>query len=94
MNRLPQTPENNIRVISNFEKKFAKIFPSQGVPTISTNDGKFVSGVNNTGGKFCHRCSWRQITGTMSDCLKLRVNLKKSLSTYMINLQLIGVQAK
>jgi hypothetical protein len=32
----PQAPENNIRVISNFFQKFAKIFASQGAPLMST----------------------------------------------------------
>jgi hypothetical protein len=61
----PQAPENNIRVISNFFRKFGEIFASQGAPPVSTtavanatgiNDtgGKFATGINDTGGKFCH----------------------------------------
>ncbi len=32
----PEAPENNIRVISNFLRKFAEIFASQGAPPVST----------------------------------------------------------
>ncbi len=64
-------PENNIRIISNFE-----IFASHGAPPVSMtsaanfatdtagvvdNGGKFATGVNNTG------AMW-QIMGTISDC--------------------------
>jgi hypothetical protein len=32
----PEAPENNIKVISNFLRKFTEIFASQGAPPLST----------------------------------------------------------
>jgi hypothetical protein len=41
------------RVISNFLRKFAEIFASQGAPNgINNTSGKFATSVNSTGGKF------------------------------------------
>ncbi len=42
---IPQAPENNTRVISNFFRKFAEIFASQGAPPVSTKWWQI-----------CHRC--------------------------------------
>jgi hypothetical protein len=44
-------------VISKFYQKFAEIFASEGAPPVSTTHtgGKFATGINDTGGKFCHR---------------------------------------
>jgi hypothetical protein len=65
MNHLPPSPENNIRVISIFFRKFAEIFAREAAPPVSTTQigkfatgttgvvdtgGKFSNGVNNTGG--------------------------------------------
>jgi hypothetical protein len=49
MNHLPQAPENNIRIISNFSKKFRGGYIHLGGGDTS---GKFATGVNDTGGKF------------------------------------------
>jgi hypothetical protein len=60
----PQAPENNTRVISNFLRKYAETFTSEGAPPVSTTPtanfasssasvvdigGKFATSTNNTG---------------------------------------------
>jgi hypothetical protein len=55
MNHLPQVPENNIRVISNFFENSRKYFASQGAPPVSmtlvANFATSSAGVVDTGGK-------------------------------------------
>jgi hypothetical protein len=52
MNHLPPAPKNNIRIISNFFQKFAKIFAnSRHTPGINDTNDKFTTGVNDAGGK-------------------------------------------
>jgi hypothetical protein len=56
MNHLPLSPENIIRVISNFFEKISEIFVSQGAPPVSTkpaaNFATGTAGVVATSGKF------------------------------------------
>ncbi len=70
----PQAPDTIIRIISNFFRKFAEIFASQGappvsltpvanLPPVSTTPAAFATGINDTGGKFCHQfplCCWHR----------------------------------
>ncbi len=56
--------------------------------TAGINDGKFATGINDTGGKFCHQfplCCWHrwQIMGTISGCRHLKVNLQTKIYTYV-----------
>ncbi len=49
---------------------------------------KFATGIDDTGGKFCHQfrlCSWHrwQIIGTISGCRNLKVNLKAKIYIYV-----------
>ncbi len=67
----PPAPENNSSVILKFLKILGDI-----------RKWRCTIGINDTGGKFCHRyrwCRWYwwQIMGTISDCLHLKVNLKE-----------------
>ncbi len=71
--------------------------------------GKFATGINDTGGKFCHqfrwccwhrrkichRCQWylQQIMETISGCRHLKVILKAKLSIY-VNSSTQGFQTK
>ncbi len=102
MNHLPQDPENLIRVISNFFQ-----FASQGAPPVSMTPvvnllkvplvssipvAKLPPVSNDTSGKIA-KCQWQRwlIFGTISDCLHLKVNLKKKI-IYMLTLLLKGVK--
>ncbi len=67
----PPALENNNRFILKFLKILGDI-----------RKWRCTIGINDTGGKFCHRyrwCRWYwwQIMGTISDCLHLKVNLKE-----------------
>jgi hypothetical protein len=63
MNHLPPSPENNIRVISNFFEKISEIFVSQGAPPVSTkpsaNFATGTAGVFATSDKFATMSTYR-----------------------------------
>jgi hypothetical protein len=91
----PQAPENN-RVNSTFLKIGGDISKSRCTTTMNDTGCKFVAGVNYTGGKFSTSindtgwyrwCRWYQwkIMVTISDCLHLKVNLRKKIIPYVIS---------
>ncbi len=122
MNHLPQAPDNNIGIISNFfenSRRYSQVKVHQRcqrhrwqichhsqwhrwqiAPVINVTGVKFATGINDTGGKFCHQfllCCWhrwqichrcqryrRQIIGTISGCRQLKVNLKAKLLKFFL----------
>ncbi len=88
MNHLPQAPDYNIRVVSNFFQKLSEVFTSQGAPQVSiapvaTYFRRFDTSMNDTGRKFAT---------DVSDCLHI-VNLKKN-CIYLWTLLPKSVQTK
>ncbi len=95
----PQAPDNNIRIISNFfenSRRYSQVKVHhwcqwhrwQIAANINDTSGKFATGINYTGGKFCHQfplCCWHrwQIIGTISGCRHLNVNLKAKIYKYV-----------
>jgi hypothetical protein len=81
MNQFPPSPRVSHSDRFEFFRKFAEIFVSKGAPPVSTTPaanfatslacvvdtgGKFATGVNDTGGKFCRRYQrhrWKFDTG-------------------------------
>ncbi len=70
----PQAPENNIRVISNFCRKFAEIFTSKCAPLVSTTKAANLPPVS------LHQ--W-QIMETILDWWHLTGNLKEKIHLYV-----------
>ncbi len=70
----PQAPENNIRVISNFCRKFQEIFTSKGAPLVSTTKAANLPPV-----------SWHQwqIMETILDWWHLTGNSKEKINLYV-----------
>jgi hypothetical protein len=84
INQFPPSPRVFPLDRFKFFRKFAEIFASQGAPPVSATPvanfstifasvvdagGKFATGVNDTGGKFCHWCQRRrwQIANGIND---------------------------
>jgi hypothetical protein len=64
MNQFPPSPRVSHYDRSKFFRKFAEIFASQSLPPVGnlppvsmTPAAKFATGINDTGGKFCHQFS-------------------------------------
>ncbi len=73
--------------------KFAEILPSQGAPPlwltpaagVNYTDGKFSTSINDTSWYRWGRWYQWKIMVTISDCLHLKVNLRKKIKPYVIS---------